>query len=271
MIKNDHIKSAIITVLTALMYIPTFVWMYDRWTSAETYYSHGFLIPLISAFLVWHKRKDLSVIPVAPAALPGWGLFLSGIAIHLISSLWQVYFSSGFSMILVVSGLVMIFLGKGFFRAVAFQVLFLVFMIPLPLVAISNISFRLKILASQAAVFFVNLLGLPAIREGSVIKTANSYLIVEDPCSGIRSLIALIALGCLMAYLSKASRKGKILLFLSSVPIALFANVARIIVLTFVSEIYGARIATGLFHDIMGYVVFIIAFTGLKIVSRAVK
>jgi exosortase len=144
-------------------------------------------------------------------------------------------------------------------------------MIPLPLVAISNISFRLKIIASQAAVLLVNIIGMPVTREGSVIKTAHSYLVVEDPCSGIRSLIALIALGCLMAYLSKSVRWKKAILFLSSIPIAIFANVIRIVMLTLVSEMYGTQFATGMFHDIMGFVVFVIAFACLKLVYRLIE
>ena len=82
-------------------------------------------------------------------------------------------------------------------------------MIPLPLVAIAQMGFKLKIFAAQISTFIVNKIGIRAIREGSVIKTAHSYLIVEDPCSGIRSLIALIALGALMAYFSNISKIKK--------------------------------------------------------------
>jgi len=244
--------------------------MFDRWTAAETYYSHGFLVPVICIFLVWKKRREFSALTPASDKL-GWVLFIIGIIIHFFSSLWQVYFSSGFSIIFVISGLVLLYFGREYMRKVLFPVMFLGFMIPLPLVAISNISFRLKIIASQAAVFFVNIIGMPAVREGSVIKTAHSSLVVEDPCSGIRSLIALIALGCLMAYLSKSVRWKKAILFLSSIPIAIFANVIRIVVLTLVGEMYGTQFATGMFHDIMGFVVFVIAFAFLKLVYRLIE
>jgi exosortase len=244
--------------------------MVDRWTAAETYYSHGFLVPLICLFIVWQKRQELGKLKADPAKL-GWVIFTLGILIHIISSLWQVFFSSGFSLIFVITGLILIFLGKEYFKKLIFPILFIFFMIPLPLVLISNLSFRLKIIASQISVFIVNKLGIAAVREGSIIKTAHSVLTVEDPCSGIRSLIALIALGALMAYFSRLTKAKKFILFLSSIPIAILSNVIRIVALTLVSEVYGAKLATGTFHDIMGYLVFVFAFLGLSLLQKSLE
>jgi exosortase len=265
--KRDLIKLIILLLLVIIVYLPTFMWMVDRWTAAETYYSHGFLVPFISVFIIWQKRRELNKLKINPAKL-GWLFFILGISIHAVSALWQVYFSSGFSLILVLIGLVLLFLGREFLRQLLFSILFLAFMIPLPMVAIANLSFRLKIFASQIATIIVNKLGIQAIREGSIIKTMHSHLVVEDPCSGIRSLIALIALGTLMAYFNRISKTKKTILFLSSVPIAIFANVIRIAFLSLVSEIYGAKLATGIFHDIMGVLVFVFAFLGLSLVGK---
>ncbi|MFA5118268.1 MAG: exosortase/archaeosortase family protein [Candidatus Omnitrophota bacterium] len=267
---KDHIKLIILAVVTLVAYIPTFIWMVERWIAAETYYSHGFLIPFISIFIVWNKRKELVSLPRMPLSL-GWVLFCSGIVIHMVSALWQVYFSSGFSLILVIMGIILLFLGKEFLRKLMFPVLFLTFMIPLPLVAIANISFQLKIFASQVATVIVNKIGIYAVREGSVIKTAHSYVVVEDPCSGIRSLIALIALGVLMGYLSNISRPRKLVLSLSSIPIALCSNILRITILALISEIYGPNVATGKVHDIMGFLVFVFAFIGLTLVRKILE
>ena len=94
---------------------------------------------------------------------------------------------------------------------------------------------------------------------------------VEDPCSGIRSLIALIALGTLMAHLSHTTKIKKTILFLSAIPIAIGANVVRIVALTLASEIYGTKFTMGLFHDTMGIVVFIIAFIALTLLSKSLE
>ncbi len=268
--KAYFIRLGIIFGVAILVYIPVFIWMYSRWVAAETYYSHGFLVPLISVFLVWQKRKELSRFNLKPTR-GGWLFFIPGIFIYLIGSFWETYFIGGVSLLLVLTGIILLFLGWQFLMELIFRLLFLGVRSPLRMVAISNISFRLKIFASQIAVFMVNRLGLAAIREGSVIKTAHSYLVVEDPCSGIRSLIALIALGTLMAYLSRLSKPKKVILFLSSIPIAIFSNVIRIASLTLVSEMYGPKVATGNFHDIMGIMVFVFSFLGLVLVGKVLE
>lgn len=268
--KEYLIKLGLILLLTLAAYIPTFIWMFSRWTEAETYYSHSFLILPISIFLIWIKRSSLSGLAIQPSA-SGWIFLGFGLLIHLISALWQVYFTSGFSILLVLAGIILLFLGRNFLKHLWFAILFLSFAIPLPLVLISHLSFKLKILASQAAVAAVSLLGIPAARAGSIIKTRHSYLIVEDPCSGVQSLIALIALGALMAYLSRLSRAKKLILFLSSIPAAILSNAVRITTLTLANEIWGAKMVGRAFHDIMGIAVFLCAFIALQILSKALE
>ena len=268
--KSYFISLAALFSLVLVIYIPIFIWMFERWTEADTYYSHGFLVPIISIFLIWLKRKELNQLDIKPSN-KGLLLFIPGIFIYLISSLFGIYFSAAFALLLLFSGLILLFLGREFLKKLFFPLLFLGFMLPFPSITISNISFRLKILASQIAVFLINLFGLPAIREGSVIKTHHSYLIVENSCSGIRSLIALIALGSLMSYFSPLSKIKKVILFLSSIPIAILSNVIRIASLAFVSEIYGVKAAVGTFHDIMGIMVFVFSFLGLILVGKVLE
>lgn len=268
--KQEYVKLIILFIFTIFTYIPTFIWMAGRWTVADTYYSHGFLIPLISGFIIWQKREELRQIKIKTFQL-GWLFFLTGIFIHIISASLRVYFTSGFSLILVLIGLVILLLGRDYLNKLLFPILFLIFMLPLPLVLISNLSFRLKILASQIGVFLVNNMGMYAVRDGSMIKTLHSQLMVEDPCSGIRSLIAFIALGVLMAYYSRISITKKVALSLSSIPIAIFSNVIRIVALTLASEMYGAQVATGIFHNVMGILVFVFGFLALLFIQKLLE
>ena len=268
--KQDLIKLAILSGLILIAYIPTITWIYQRASTRDTYYSHAFLIPLISIFLVWLKRHKLGTIEIKPVGF-GWVLFLSGLLIHILCTAFRVSFVSGFSIIIVLTGLVLLLFGKGYLRQLMFPILFLIFMVPLPMVAIANLSFRLKIFAAQISTFVINRLGVPAIREGSVIKTMHAYIMVEDPCSGIRSLVALIALGALMAYFSNISKVRKGVLFATSIPIAISTNVIRIISLVMVGEIYGQQYASGVFHDTMGILVFVFAFAGLTLVGKILE
>ena len=268
--KADIAKIGIVSSLTLAAYIPTFIWMIDRWTEKDTYYNHGFLVPFISIFIAWLKREKLGKLKIEPTNT-GWLLFIIGITIHTMSALVRVYFTSGFSLLLTLSGLVLLFFGKKSLKELLFPILFLISMIPLPLVAIANISFRLKILAANISTRILNGMGIPAIRDGSVIKTMHSYLMVEDPCSGIRSLIALISLGALMAYFSNTTKVKKAIIFLSSIPIAIASNIIRIVALGLASEIYGSKLATGTFHDVMGILVFVFAFFGLSLVGKMLE
>jgi exosortase len=267
MIKEMKFKLGILFGLLIIVYFPVFLWMIERWSATDSYYSHGFLIPFISIFIIWHKRKKLENLDVQPSN-EGWLLFFGGIFLYLISALCRIYSTASISLLFVLAGLILLFLGKKYLRELQFPLLFLVFMLPLPLFITAHASFRLKLIAAQLAVAAINSLGVSAIREGSIIKTSHAYLIVEDPCSGIRSLISLIALGALMAYFSGKTHSKKIVLFLSSIPIAIIANALRIVVLTLISEMYGPRYITGFFHSLMGIIVFIVSLFGLAVISR---
>ena len=268
--KMNLLQSIFLAVLVVLAYIPTFDWMIDRWSVADTYYSHGFLVPFISAFLVWLKRKELSRLKIKPEAW-GWLVFGAGMVVYALSAVLRVYSSSGFSLLIVLPGLILLFWGKDHLKALWFPLAFLLFMVPLPLVVISNMSFKLKIIATQASVAIINMMGVPAVREGSVIKTLHSYVVVEDPCSGIRSLLALIALGALMAYFSRLSTTKKLILFAASIPLAVATNIVRIVVVTLASEMYGSEFATGKFHDTMGILVFVLAFFGMLMIANILE
>jgi exosortase len=268
--KMSLVQSIFLAALVVLAYIPTFDWMIDRWSVADTYYSHGFLVPFISAFIVWLKRKELSALLVKPSRW-GWIVFGIGMTVYALSAVLRVYSSSGFSLLIVLPGLILLLWGKDHLKALWFPLSFLLFMVPLPLVVISNMSFKLKIIATQASVAVINMIGVPAVREGSIIKTQHSYVIVEDPCSGIRSLLALIALGALMAYFSRLSRVKKLVLFAASIPLAVATNIIRIVAVTLASEMYGSEFATGKFHDAMGMMVFVLAFLGMLMLANILE
>ncbi len=259
-----------IGIFVLLVYVPSFLWMWDRWFARDSYYSHGILIPFVTVFLIWQKRDILK--KLKPETSP-WGLrlFFLGIAIHLLSSLFRVYFSSGFSMIIVLFGLILHFYGSKVLKELLFPISFLAFMVPLPMVVIINLSFRLKIFAAQIAVMALNNMGLFCVQHGSTIVMHHAYVVVEDACSGLRSLITLMALGSFFAYGMKSTFLKKTILFLSTIPIAVITNVIRIIFLAFVSEVWGTQTATGPIHEISGLIVFFGAFCLLYVVQKMIE
>ena len=267
---KSHTTEFLLAGMFILTYIPTLLWLWDRWFARDSYYSHGILIPFVSGFLVWQMRDELAAIK--PRRSP-WGmpLIITGLCVHLMSSLLRVYFTSGFSMLVVLSGLVLFFYGSKTLKKITFPVAFLIFMIPVPLVVITNISFKMKIFAAQIATAALNSMGLEAVRSGSVLKMQHTYVVVDDICSGLRSLISLTALGSIFAWWMKGPMPKRILLFCSTIPIAIATNVLRIVFLSFVSEVWGSQSATGFVHDFSGFMVFALAFVLLYAVGKVLE
>ena len=228
------------------------------WEKPEGDYSHGLLIPIAALYFAWIKREELKKITVKGTYL-GIVLIAVGLFLHAFGILIKFYFASAVSLILVIFGIILFMLGKEYLRKLLFPVLYLIFMIPLPLVMISNVSFRMKIFASQMATKLLNHIGIIAVRDGSIIKTMHSFIDVGEPCSGLRSLIALTAFGAAFAYLTKHALWKKWCLFLSAIPVAVFSNVIRIAFLGWVSEVYGMEAAHGWVHDFSGFFMFFVA------------
>jgi len=259
----------IIAILLILVYWPTFVWMNARFTEAETYYSHGFLVPFVFAYLIWMKRGEVQKCAVKPIDL-ALLIFVPALLIHLFAYFFEINFVSGFTLIAVLFGLAIYLYGSDVTKKIVFPVMFLIFMVPLPQVMIINISFKMKMMAAQVATSIINLMGIHAIRDGSIVYLKpETSLTIGSPCSGLSSLIALTALGALYAYLVKMSRIRKIILFALSIPIALIANILRIVLLLLVGFAYDAKIATGEFvHGFLAFLLYLFAIAGLIIAGR---
>jgi len=270
-IRANHIKTAVIALLLLIIYSPTISWLMDRWSAHDSYYSHGFLVPLVSLYVLWIKRAKLSKMRLKPAAWGVW-LILGGLLLHLASALLRVYFTSAFSMIPVIAGLVVYFCGVAVFRETLFAILFLAFMMPLPLVTIVGITFKMKMFAAYWANKVINAMGIRAVLDGSVIKMRTTHVIVEDVCSGLRSLISLLALGTIIAYLSsKLTRLKKVIVFFAAGVMAILANIVRIVFMAVTSEVWGANFTQGPLHTLSGLLVFVVAFIGLMIVVREIE
>lgn len=239
--------------------------MYQRYTGADSYYSHGFLVPFISlSFVYWIRDQLKDATP--PTSMLGLYVIVFALLLHLAGTALYIFSISGFSIYFLILGLVIYLRGVHVCKILWFPLLFLIFMFPLPQAIIGIVSFPLKVLAAKAGVWLVSSLGVPVHLEGFNIFIPAGHLLVDNPCSGLRSLIAFLALGSILAYMAPISNIKKCTLFLLTIPIALFSNVVRIPILILVSHNWGleaaapdtfVHIGSGMFVFVLGFLLLL--------------
>ena len=249
----------IATVLFVITYAQLFKKMYVNWNAPDSYYSHGFLIAPISIYLAWLRRKDFLAAPLSTSLL-GYPIIVGSAFFLLVGAFLGFNVLGQLTFLPMIVGLSLILVGMERTKVIAFPLLFLFMMIPLPGSVTQSVTLQLKLIAAQTAVGITSLMGLPLIRDGSLIEWDGDSLLVGDVCGGLRSLIALIAIGMRMTYFSKTKPWARGLIFLMSGPIAIAANIFRIFLLCIVAYYWGSDVAAGQFHDISGVFIFAFAF-----------
>ena len=248
----------LIAGLVLLLYYPSLYGMSMQWYQ-DADYSHGFLVPLLSLYFVWERREKLSLLPATPDA---WGVVVlgAGLLMLVLGSIGAELFIQRSSLILVIAGLVLLLSGRQFLRVLAFPVVFLLFMVPLPAIVVNTVAFPLQLFAAKTAAFCLFNFGIPVLREGNVIVLAGTTLEVAEACSGIRSLQALLALGTVYAYFTQSLMWKRWVLVVLSVPIAIAANAFRVSGTGVLAHYWGVQAAEGFYHTFSGWVIFVLAF-----------
>ncbi len=250
-------------------YRSTLVWLVERASGADSYYSHAFLIPFISAYIIWRRRRAF-FLPFEPTR---WGLLLvfAALLVHLTGMLLDVYFISGFSIVLFLFGLFLYLFGRDVTRQFLFPLAFLLFMVPLPGAALEAVAVPMKIFATASGATTLEFFGVPVVREGFQLYFPSSMLVVGNPCSGLRSLLALLALGSLYAFFYEELLWKRVFIFLAAVPLAVACNIARVILLSVIAYKFGSKAATGILHDVSGMLVFAAALVCLIGMGRVMR
>lgn len=269
---------ALFALLLFANYFPTLKWMTERWDEPASYMAHGWLIPPIAGFLIWQRRGELKALPRGPAQASAWGfaLIAAALALHALAGLADVSSISGLTLIAVLLGFILLHEGKPTARAIWFPVLFLAFMVPPPEFIISKLNFSLKLTAADMATGLLDLFGQPAIRQGSYMVFGNEKLAVGDVCSGLRSLLALLDLGVLFAYLVRDRGRLHVAAVLAmAVPAAIVGNGLRIFLVSCLvlmlgqEAVFKPRLGTWDLHLFTGAFIFIAAFGCLYLALAA--
>ncbi len=249
------------TVLIAVAFFPTWQSLVSQWSNDEDV-GHGFFVPLVAGYVAWTRRQELMSMEWKPAWW-GVGLMLWGILQSMVGTLGVELFLQRTAILVMLVGLLLVLGGTGLVRALAFPLLLLPFMIPIPAVIYNQITFPLQLFASRVAEGVLSLLGIPVLRDGNVLELASQKLSVAEACSGIRSLLSLTFLSLVYAYFFDKKPWMRWALLIGVVPIAILANAARVTITGILSEEVSPELAHGFFHSLEGWIVFLIAFVML--------
>lgn len=247
----------LVGVLVAL-YAPVLRILVDQWYH-DPDYSHGFLVPLLSAYLIWQRRDKLSLVARRPSM---WGVFVVVMSIGLLflGSLGAELFLARISLLGTICGLIVYFCGLAVLRAMAFPIAFLLFAIPIPVIIYNEIVFPLQFVASRFATRSLEILNLfPIMREGNVLIIPGMTLEVVEACSGIRSLMSLLALAAGYGYLVERSTAVRWFLIVAMVPLAIISNGTRVMITAIMANYIGPQAAEGFMHEFSGWVIFVVA------------
>lgn len=233
-----------------------FGWMLKLWRYEQYDFSHGWLIPLISLWLVWRRRAELATASRQPAAT-GLAIVVLALALHVIGARSQHTRLSLLAFIGLVWGIPFYLLGWQIARILLFPCLYLVFCVPFTF--LDSLTFPLRMLAATISEHILNGTGVATVRVGTALRSGagDGFLLdVADPCSGLKYFIVMTALTAAYGYVTQPTLLRKWVLFLSAVPLAIAGNVVRIVGIALVAAALGQPLAIGLYHDYSGLIVF---------------
>lgn len=298
---------ALLAVILGALYWRILQDMVAQWWD-DPNYSHGFLVPLFSAYLIWIQRRRLKeIVPKVPPTRPlplrgegvgegvrdpdshaheratgswgntatgsriGFAVMLLGVVMLVLGDVGAENFLSRSSLIVILAGLILFHLGPSVLRQVSFPLAFLLFMVPLPAILFYAVTFPLQSLAAQNAAWTLDLFGVPVLLDGNVLHLSQITLGVTEACSGVRSLISLLALGVAWGYLTLDKVWATAVLTASAVPITILANAGRIVSTGLIGQWFGMTYAQGFYHTFSGWLIFLIAFVAMLGVHGLIK
>lgn len=254
--------------LIAWLYAGSFARLFAQWIH-DPNFSHGIFVPAFALFVLWRERKKLRAIEPAPswAGLP---LVMLGLLALFLGVRGVDLFLPRVSLLIVLAGLIILFQGLPFFRAVLFPWAFLILMIPIPSIILQYLTHPLQLLASQFATGLLGIVGVPAMRQGNVVVLPSTLLYVTEVDSGIRSLLSLVTLAIMYGYLMEKRNWVRVLLACSAVPIAVVASSLRIVGTGLMVQYWDPGTGEGFFHVFQGWLIFLLSMIMLFVLHRLI-
>jgi exosortase len=248
---------ALLGGLVVLLYWDVLPGMAYIWWTDEAY-SHGLLIPPLAAYVAWLNRDRILA---TPASADSRGLILTGIgcAAHILGRLGAEFFLTRVSLVIILAGIILTYWGAARLKQMAFSLVLLATMVPIPAIVYNKLAAPLQLFASWVASNTIEMLGIPIFRDGNVMHLSEISLGVAEACSGLRSISSLSVLALVLGYFICNTLPMRSLLFLLAFPVAIGVNVLRIVITALFAR-EDPALAEGFFHSFSGWVVFLVGF-----------
>lgn len=251
-------RFSLLLVLWFISFIPIYPSLVSVWLNHSDN-SHGILVPIVSVYFIWMQKEKLRAIQWSNW---NWGgvVLASSMGFYLLSYAGGIEVVARSMIVFSLIGLVLFILGKAAFSALAFPLGFLIFMVPVPDSILSLVSFPLQLFATKISTFLIQGVGIAAYREGNMLYFAQTQLEVAEACSGIRSIMSFGMLSFIFAYMMNKIWWKRVFLIVSTIPLALFANIVRVTGTGILAHFYGDEVARGFLHEFSGLAVFAFGF-----------
>lgn len=261
----------LVAALLVLLYFKVSIKLVTDWYELPDF-SHGFLIPFLAAYLIWDNRTVLRNTPIRPSWSGIW-LVALGLFELLVGIFGADLFFQRTSFILLAIGLIWTLLGSEMLGRLKFVLFVLCLAIPLPTILFNQITFPLQLFASHIASTVLPMwpFNVPVLQEGNIINLPAMPLEVAEACSGIHSLMSLFTVAVIYGYFLERSTSRRVVLALSSIPIAVAANVARIVGTGLCVQYWDPQKALGFFHEFSGWLMFVVSLICLYGVHTAMR
>jgi exosortase len=256
---------ALIAALCVLLSFPALVWLVQSWLS-NPYYTHGFLVPPIAALLAWRQWRHLVTEPRRGDTWSGIVVTVASLVTIAWAMRWQNYFVAALALIGLLVGILLYLEGWPRLRHWLFPLLFLALMVPLPFVDLA--SPWLESFTAHSATALASFFGISAVQQGGEITLPNTTIVVGAPCSGLRSLVAMITVAVVWIYVVEGRLLAKAIMLVAAVPLVALSNVSRIAILLAVAVLLGEESALTYYHDWSSPILFLMALGLLLILGK---
>lgn len=273
------IKFSILLILFFCVYYPIQSELIHVWLE-DSNNSHGLLVPFAFGYFVYQKKEGLkSYITGKNSPKPnlwvdsiGLTIFIVSLSMYVLFYIGHIAFVSRVLMLLSFISLIWYYFGLRLINILLFPLLFLFFMVPMPVSFTSYITLPMQTFATNMSVSLISIFSIPLVQEGHLVHFSTCTIEVANACSGIRSLVSMVMLGTMFAYMTKKNNFKRIVILLFSPAIAILANVMRITGTGLLANSYGDKVAKGFVHEISGILVFgfgfIILFALFKLLNK---